>query len=254
MKNFITFYEVLSTCDLIKLENEIAKTYSECNKIEKRKWINKTFIFMGELLMLTPSKANSNKVLLFKESTHSIIYNNSFFVYYNDLEKIKCTFYSKKELNTKSLEQLKLISNKLSKLTNTITTYDYSYDSLKKIVSYIIPISLFKRYSKEKVVADILYELTFFGIILENNEKTKKEKKESIKSIIEEIKKEQNKIIKQKEQNTKQEKSKEQSIKIPTKEEIIKEKNNEIGSILDTYTEIKVLNIAAAAKEMEKSN
>ena len=245
MKNFITFYEVLRTCDLIKLENEIAKTYSECNKIEKRKWINKTFIFMGELLMLTPSKTNSNKVLLFKESTHSIIYNNSFFVYYNDLEKIKCTFYSKKELNTKSLEQLKIISNKLSKLTNTINTYDYSYDSLKKIVSYIMPVSLFKRYSKEKVVADILYELTFFGIILESNEKNKKEKKESIKSIIAEIKKEQ---------NTKQEKSKEQTIKITTKEEIIKEKNNEIGSILDAYTEIKVLNIAAAAKEMEKSN
>lgn len=251
MKNFITFYEVLRTCDLIKLENEIAKTYSECNKIEKRKWINKTFIFMGELLMLTPSKTNSNKVLLFKESTHSIIYNNSFFVYYNDLEKIKCTFYSKKALNTKSLDQLKTITNKLYKLRYTITTYDYSYDSLKKIVSYIMPISLFKRYSKEKVVADILYELTFFGILLENNEKAKKEKKENIKSIIAEIKKEQNKIIKQ---NTKQEKSKEQATKIPTKEEIIKEKNNEIMSILDTYTKIKVLNIAAAAKEMEKSS
>ena len=99
-----------------------------------------------------------------------------------------------------------------------------------------------------------MYELTFFGILLENNEKTKKEKKKNIKSIIAEIKKEQNKIIKQKEQNTKQEKSKEQATKIPTKEEIIKEKNNEIGSILDTYTKIKVLNIAAAAKEMEKSS
>ena len=168
MKRYITLYNAIKKCDIVKLENEIEKTF-EYDKQNKLSSTYVTLVFIGELLALK-SLRTKKKTILFHERING--HTDTTCIEYDELVNIQCEFCDIKELGKKSIEEL---NNLVTKLDNIIPFEFCSYMLVptRKILSYLISYSLIEKYSIEEIVASSLHELSFFGINVNKIDKMK---------------------------------------------------------------------------------
>lgn len=168
MKRYITLYNAIKKCDIVRLKKEIEKTfeYDEENKLSST---YVTLVFIGELLTLKPLRTKK-KTILFYEKIDG--HADTTCIEYDELTNIQCEFYDIKELSKKSIDEL---NNLVTKLDNIIPFEFCSYMLVptRKILSYLIPYSLIEKYSIEEIVASSLHELSFFGINVNKIDKRK---------------------------------------------------------------------------------
>lgn len=148
----MTVQEFLKSID----RDELVKSYLDyCNeKITKKskEALNKFF----DNLLSKEVVANDSQVI-FSLPTMDSTYFDSFIVHRRDLTK------------------------------NKIECYAYEFDKMTDILGYSVSNACIYTYGKYKVACSILYEMTFFGYEVEEQEKTVNKEREELRKQIEEV-------------------------------------------------------------------
>ena len=72
-------------------------------------------------------------------------------------------------------------------IKNNIDGYAYEFNKVTEVLGYSVSNACIYAYGKYKVACSILYEMTFFGYNIEEQEKTVNKEKEDLKKQVEEI-------------------------------------------------------------------
>lgn len=101
------------------------------------------------------------------------------------VEDDSCIIFSLPTMNSTYFDSFVVHRKDLTK--NKIDSYAYEFNKVTEVLGYSVSNACIYAYGKYKVACSILYEMTFFGYDIEEQEKTVNKEVEDLKKQVEEI-------------------------------------------------------------------